>query len=52
MKPFVITKRQTIHNLANNNSTNKNLHSFVDDSDQKVAERQQNALEIAINCIL
>ena len=47
MKPFVITKRLTIHNLAN-----KNLRTLVDDLHQRVAERQQNTLEIAVTRIL
>ena len=39
MKPFVITKRPTIRNLAN-----KNLRTLVNDSYQRVAERQRNTL--------
>ena len=47
MKPFMITKRLTISNLAY-----KNLHTLVDDSHQRVAERQRNTLEIVVTWIL
>jgi len=47
----MIKKSLRIRYLANNYN-NKNLRTLVDDSDQKVAERQRNTLEIAVTWIL
>jgi len=47
----MIKKRLTICDLANNYN-NKNLGTLVDDSHQKVTERQRNTLEIAVTWIL
>ena len=47
----MVEKRLTIRDLANNYN-NKNLHTLVDDSHQRVAERQQNTLEVVVSWIL
>ena len=51
MKPYR-DKEKTKNSRLNNNYNNKNLRTLVDDSHQKVAERQRNTLEIAVTWIL
>ena len=52
MKPFRDKEKTNNSRLSKKNYNNKNLRTLVDDSHQKVAERQQNTLEIAVTWIL